>query len=136
MKIITGIVAAFLLSGCGQSDWKRTDNVDIINETKSPDGKNIATVFDCEGGGAAGYTYHNVNLRRATEELNQREFLLGKRLWHSYKDITVRWVDSAHLEVSYKWQGNKPDHKKRNGERVAEMNGIKIRYVLIPPVLK
>ena len=47
----------------------------VIIEAKSPDGKLVATVFSCSGGGAAGYTCTNVNLRKAGDDCNQRDLL-------------------------------------------------------------
>lgn len=129
-KVILLWTVAILVVGCGQNDWKTTDDVQVLSEAKSPDGNHIATVFSCSGGGAAGYVYTNVNLRKAEEELNQREFLLGKHLWNSYANISVEWKDSATLDIVYQWSSNTPAYKKENGQQVREKNGVQINYTL------
>lgn len=123
-------LAMTLLAGCGNDDWKTTDDVEILTESKSPDGKYIVTVFSCSGGGAAGYTYTNVNLREASETLDQRDFLLGEHLWNSFSDITVNWRDATNLEVTYRWASDHPDYKTKNGRTVPEKGNVKISYVL------
>jgi hypothetical protein len=123
-------IAALFTLGCQNNDWKTTDKVEVISEAKSPDGKHVATVFSCSGGGAAGYTYTNVNLRRATDDFNQRDFLLGKHNWNSFADIEVLWNDAKNLEVSYRWLGDNPDHQKMNNQTVPEKGGVRVFYVL------
>ena len=125
-------LATTLLAGCGNDDWKTTDEVEVLSESKSPDGKYIVTVFSCSGGGAAGYTYTNVNLREASEPLDQRDFLLGEHLWHSFADISANWKDSETLEVVYRWASNHPVHKTKNGRSVSKKGDVKISYVLLP----
>ena len=126
-------MAATLLIGCANDDWKTTDNVEIISETRSPDGRYVATVFLCSGGGAAGYTYANVNLRESSAIFNQRDFLLGKHLWHSFADISTRWKDSETLEVTYRWASDHPDYKIENGQNVPRKGRVEIEYVLEEP---
>ena len=87
------LCAVTLLTGCMASD-SSTDTVEVISEKPSPDGTFIATSFYCEGGGAAGYCYNNIGLRRAGDELDQRDGLLGKhKTWSGFSDIEVRWID-------------------------------------------
>jgi len=106
-----------------------TDKIEIIGEEKSPNGKFVATSFSCSGGGAAGYFYFNVNLRKAGEKLDQRDGLLGKhKTWKAFADIEVKWIDDENLEVSYK-QSNSPDYKENNAIKVESKHGIKIHYV-------
>ena len=132
MGSVISALAMILLAGCGNDDWKATDEVEILSETKSPDGKYIVTVFSCSGGGAAGYAYTNVNLRKVSETLDQRDFLLGEHLWNSFSDIKVKWRDSSNLEVTYQWTSDDPDYKAKNGRTVPKMGNVKISYVLLP----
>lgn len=125
-------LAMALLASCGNDDWKTTDKVEILSESKSPDGKYVVTVFSCSGGGAAGYVYTNVNLREASETLDQRDFLLGEHLWNSFSDITVDWRDSVNLEVTYRFAGDHPDYKTENGRTVPKKGNVKISYILLP----
>ncbi|MCH1502381.1 MAG: DUF5412 domain-containing protein [Verrucomicrobiales bacterium] len=125
-------LAMILLAGCGNDAWKTTDEVEIVSESKSPDGKYIVTVFSCSGGGAAGYAYTNLNLREASETLDQRDFLLGEHLWNSFSDITVNWRDSVNLEVTYRWASDHPDYKTKNERTVPKKGNVRISYVLVP----
>ena len=123
-------IVTLFLCGCGQNDWKTTDTVEILSESKSPDGNYIATVFSCEGGGAAGYIYTNVNLRKVSEDFSQRDVLLGENLWNSFSDISVSWKDSTTLNVSYRWASDNSSHKAQNGKTVPEKVGVKVNYTL------
>ena len=125
------LMITFLLCGCGQNDWQTSDKVEILSESKSPHGDYIATVFSCAGGGASGYTYTNVNLRKKSQDFNQRDFLLGKHLWHSFSEISVNWKDSRTLSVSYRWVSDNSSHKTQNGKRVPEKDGVKVHYTLV-----
>ena len=130
MSSVILTLAITFLASCGNDDWKTTDDVEILSESKSPNGKYIVTVFSCSGGGAAGYTYTNVNLREASETFDQREFLLGKNLWHSFADISTNWKDSETLEVTYRWASDHPEYKAKNGQTVPRKGKVKIHYVL------
>ena len=119
--------ALMILFTSGCRGWGGgTDTVEILIEKPSPDGRFIATSFYCEGGGAAGYCYWNASLRRAGEQLNQRDGLLGKyKTWKSFSDIELRWIDDSNLEVSYRW-----DPRGDDSERVESKHGIKIHYIV------
>ncbi len=125
-KILFALVFLFV-SGC--HDWRGTDTVEVLSEKPSPDGRFIATSFYCEGGGAAGYCYWNANLRRAGEQLNQRDGLLGKhKTWKGFSDIKLRWIDDSHLEVSCR-QANEPAYRDNNSVRIESKHGIAIHYI-------
>ena len=118
-----------MLIGCiSYGGGPDTDEIEIIGEEKSPNGKFIATSFSCSGGGAAGYFYFNANLRKAGEKLDQRDGLLGKhKTWKAFTDIELKWIDDKNLEVSYK-QSDSPDYKENNAVKVESKHGIKIQY--------
>ncbi|MCP4849564.1 MAG: hypothetical protein GY899_16620 [Verrucomicrobiaceae bacterium] len=124
-------ILPLILLGCIDfSGGPDTDNIEIIGEEKSPNGKLIATSFSCSGGGAAGYFYFNASLRKADEKLDQRAGLLGKhKTWKAFTDIEVKWIDNKNLEVSYK-QFESPDYKENNAIKVESKHGIKIHYVV------
>ena len=106
------------------------DKVEIIQEEKSPNGQYVATSFSCSGGGAAGYFYFNANLRKAGEELDQLDGLMGKHKdWKAFTDIDVRWIDDTNLEVSYK-QNESPAYKENNAVKVESKYGIKISHLI------
>ena len=117
-----------LLAGC--HNWRGTDSVEILSEQISPDGTFVATAFYCEGGGAAGYVYKNVSLRRAGEELNQRDGLLGKnKTWSGFENMALRWIDDSNLEISYT-QNTLPAYREHNAVRTESKHFVKIHYIV------
>ena len=126
-KALFALLIPFL-SGC--HDWRGTDTVEVLSEKPSPDGRFIAASFYCEGGGAAGYCYWNASLRRAGEQLNQRDGLLGKhKTWMGFSDIELRWIDDSNLEVSYR-QDTRPAYREQNSVRVESRHGTRIHYIV------
>ena len=122
------LCAVMLLTGCMASD-SSTDTVEVLSEKPSPDGSFIATSFYCEGGGAAGYSYNNISLRRAGDELDQRDGLLGKhKTWSGFSDIELRWIDDSNLEVTYT-QETRPAYREQNMVRVDSKYDVEIRYI-------
>ena len=122
------VFALFIIFASGCHDWRGTDTVKVLSEKPSPNGKFIVASFHCEGGGAAGYTYNNVSLRRAGEELNQRDGLLGKhKTWSGFSDIELRWIDDSNLEVTYT-QETLPAYREQNIVRVRSKYDIEIHY--------
>ena len=109
------------------------DKVEIIQEQKSPNGLYVATSFSCSGGGAAGYFYFNANLRKAGEELDQSEVLIGKHKdWKAFFDVEVRWIDDDNLELSYK-EIDLPEYVENNAVKIESKYGIKIHHVIKKP---
>ena len=126
-KAVLALLIAFA-PGC--HDWRNTDTVEVLSEEPSPNGKLIVTSFYCEGGGAAGYCYNNVSLRRAGEELNQRDGLLGKhKTWSGFSGIKLRRIDDSNLEISYT-QEPLPAYREHNSVPVKSAYGVKIHYVV------
>ena len=106
------------------------DKVEIIQEEKSPNGQYVATSFSCSGGGAAGYFYFNANLRKAGEELDQLDVLMGKHKdWKAFFEVEVRWIDDDNLEVSYK-EIDLPAYVENNAVKVESKYGIKIHHLI------
>ena len=130
LSLFTLTLSVFLLGCIDFGGGFDTDEIEIIGEEKSPNGKFIATSFSCSGGGAAGYFYFNASLRKADEKLDQRAGLLGKhKTWKAFTDIEVKWIDDKNLEVSYN-QSNSPAYKENNAIKVESKHGIKIHYVV------
>ena len=126
-KALFALVLLFV-NGC--HDGRDTDTVEVLSEKPSPNGKLIATSFYCEGGGAAGYCYNNASLRRAGDDLDQRDGLLGKhKTWSGFSDIELRWIDDSNLEISYT-QDTSPAYREHNSVRVDSRHGIKIHYIV------
>ena len=109
------------------------DKLEIIQEEKSPNGQYVATSFSCSGGGAAGYFYFNANLRKAGEELDQLDVLMGKHKdWKAFFDIKLRWIDDENLELSYE-EIDLPAYVENNAVKVKSKYGIKIHHVIKKP---
>jgi hypothetical protein len=122
-----GLIA--LLTGCGRS-YLSADKVEVRSEQASPSGNFIATSFHCEGGGAAGYVYDNVSLRRAGETLDQRDVLLGKHTtWSGFSNIDLRWIDDRNLEISYS-KDTALAYRDHVSVRVDSKYGITIHYIV------
>jgi hypothetical protein len=65
----------------------------VRNEVESPDGEHVAAVVSVSGGGAAGYLYEQVVLRR-------RDEVQGTTLAERVHGSTVTWSDQVHLQVA------------------------------------
>tara|TARA_Y100000588_G_scaffold354049_1_gene407952 strand:- start:600 stop:1025 length:426 start_codon:yes stop_codon:yes gene_type:complete len=114
-------------------DNRDHDEVEIIQEEKSPNGQYVATSFSCSGGGAAGYFYFNANLRKAGEELDQLDGLMGKHKdWKAFFDIKLRWIDDENLELSYE-EIDLPAYVDNNAVKVKSKYDIKIHHVIKKP---
>ena len=114
-------------------DNRDHDEVEIIQEEKSPNGQYVATSFSCSGGGAAGYFYFNANLRKAGEELDQLDGLMGKHKdWKAFFGAKLRWIDDENLELSYE-EIDLPAFVENNAVKVKSKYGIKIHHVIKKP---
>ena len=129
-KTLFTLVVLFA-SGChGWGGGPGTDTVEILSEKPSPNGRFIATSFYCEGGGAAGYCYWNASLRRAGDEVDQRDGLLGKhKTWKGFSDIKLRWIDGSNLEIACR-QAKSEAYRDHVSEKVESRHGIRIHYIL------
>ena len=129
-KTLLTLVVLFA-SGChGWGGGPGTDTVEIRSEKPSPNGRFIATSFYCEGGGAAGYMYWNASLRRAGDELAQRDGLLGKhKTWKGFSDIKLRWIDDSNLEIACR-QAKSEAYRDHVSEKVESRHGIRIHYIV------
>jgi len=106
------------------------EKLEIIQEETSPNGQYVATSFSCSGGGAAGYFYFNANLRKAGEELDQLDVLMGKHKdWQVFFDIEVRWIDNENLELSYE-EIDLPAYVENNAVKVKSKYGIRIHHLV------
>ena len=106
------------------------DKLEIIQEETSPNGQYVATSFSCSGGGAAGYFYFNANLRKAGEELDQLDVLMGNHKdWKAFFEIEVRWIDNENLELFYE-EIDLPAYVENNAVKVKSKYGIRIHHLV------
>lgn len=130
--LLSTIAVSLLHLGCGWGGGQENDKIEILHEEKSPCGQFAATVFSCSGGGAAGYFYFNANLRKAGEELDQLDVLMGKHKdWKAFFDIEVRWIDNENLELSYE-EIDLPAYVENNAVKVKSKYGIRIHHLIKP----
>ena len=90
-------LVAVAVNGCG-GESSQVD-VDIISTVVSPDEEHVATVYNISGGGAAGYVYRLVGLRRHADTFNRKEGIVFQ-VTHT-ENITATWEDDAHLTIRY-----------------------------------
>ncbi len=66
----------------------------VVREQPSPSGARLATVVEVSGGGAAGYRYEVVALRRrgSTQHVEVADRLYG---------VALQWLEDDRLEVAY-----------------------------------
>lgn len=122
------LLACAFATGC--EDSRSSDQVKILSEAVSPNGKFVASSFYCEGGGAAGFTFENVDLRRSADKIDQRNGLLGKhKTWSGFSQIELRWIDDSNLEISYSQQSG-PEYDEHNTVRTESKYGIQMHYVV------
>ena len=106
------------------------DELEIIQEETSPNGQYVATSFSCSSGGGSGYFYFNANLRKAGEELDQLDVLMGKHKdWKAFFDIKVRWINNENLELSYE-EIHLPAYVENNAVKVKSKYGIRIHHLI------
>lgn len=111
----------------GSRDYEK---LEIIQEETSPNGQYVATSFSCSSGGGAGYFCFNANLRKAGEELDQLDVLMGKHKdWKAFFDIKVRWIDNENLELSYE-EIDLPAYVENNAVKVKSKYGIRIHHLI------
>ena len=126
------LLLVLFFTGCVNFGGSKNDDIEILQEEKSPNGKFVATSFSCSGGGAAGYFFFNANLRKVDDQLDTRDVLMGKhKTWKAFFDIDVRWIDDANLEVSY-YQKSGSAYEKNNAVKVESKYGLKIHHRIKP----
>ena len=118
------LAACFYLVSCDRGV------ISVHDETVSPDGKMVATVYSAEGGGAAGWTRSNVELRRSGTPFGTgRDLLKRRRGYGSLGRIKAGWEDRTTLKVTA-WFSKDHLEDLRTGPEVYE--GVRIVYEVIP----
>ncbi|MCX2803407.1 hypothetical protein [Microbulbifer thermotolerans] len=107
MKVLYVLFLALLLSGCGD-----LCSVDLLSESKSPDGKYIATVFERNCGATTPFV-RVVSLRHAGSGFAPEEDDDWVFTIHGQSDINVSWVENTELIISYSATGDTPTQRTR-----------------------
>lgn len=106
VKVLYVFLALFL-SGCSD-----LCSVDLLSESKSPDGNYIASVFERNCGATTPFV-RVVSLRHtgsgfAPEEDDDWVFTI-----HGQSDINVSWIENTELKISYSATGDSPTRRNK-----------------------
>lgn len=97
------VLLILLLTGCSNVLCSN----DIINETKSSDGKYIATVFD-RNCGATTANLRIVTLRLAKDSLDSNEYKDWVFKVKGQPKVDVIWITDDKLSINYAGSGEEP----------------------------
>ncbi|MFA0813729.1 hypothetical protein [Microbulbifer epialgicus] len=106
MKTLHVLLVLFL-SGCSD-----LCSVDLLGESKSPDEKYIATVFERNCGATTPFV-RVVSLRYAGSEFSPEEVDDWVFTIHGQSDINVSWVENTELKISYSATGDNPTQRDK-----------------------
>jgi hypothetical protein len=128
-KLLFHFVATALLlvnwtvaQGCTQKRSK--EEVKIITTAISPNKEYVATVYVVSGGGAAGYVYNVVNLRKQGERFDPRKGVIFSAT--RARDVGLSWEDNEHLTVRYsKAEGIYAQDKKWGSRKEIHISYVK-----------
>lgn len=85
------LVGLLAFTACGH--WTK-----VRFECPSPDKQFIATFYAMSGGGAAGWQYQYVNVRRTGATFRDAPWLAQLK---NARDLRLSWLDASHLRVEY-----------------------------------
>lgn len=106
MKVLY-VFSALFLSGCSD-----LCGVDFLSESKSPDGKYIATVFERNCGATTPFV-RVVSLRHAGSGFSPEDDDDWIFTIHGQSDINVLWIESTKLKISYSPTGDSPTQRTK-----------------------
>lgn len=93
------IFAVVLLSSCLNLASDTSRDVQVVANLASPDQSYMATSYSMMGGGAAGWCYVYVNIRKQNEQFNpDGGIVFGTRCG---VEPELRWEDERSLSISY-----------------------------------
>jgi len=113
LRILVSLTAVIYLAACDS-----TSSITAYSEKVSPDGMLVATVYIAEGGGAAGWSRYNVELRRVGEPLGTGTDLLARktrglfaqqapgsigRIWCVWVNSTTLRIDASYTEKHFEY---------------------------------
>lgn len=102
--------------GSGGSEYK------VIKATTSPANNYMATSYVVMGGGAAGWCYKQVNLRKLNQPFDADKNVFTTRC---NSELEVKWMDEDNLSIGYSDESLfKPE---------TEWEKVKVTYSLLSP---
>ena len=102
LKILGLISVSLLMGGCDQPLFSGDNARDVLvaSTEVSPDSTRITTVYTMSGGGAAGWCYQYVGVRRTDQPFEPDSGVLVQTRC-SGVDVSVRWRGTSELRISY-----------------------------------
>ena len=119
--IIFGITAN---KACSMDNHPVEEDVDILLIANSPNTDYIVTVYTISGGGAAGYVYERVSIRKKEDRFDKNKGMIfqGAKI----KNLSVEWKGDRLLQVKYTKAGDIFTQEKEWGKK----EKILIEYLL------
>ena len=117
------LLSAVLLSGCLDLASDASRDVNVFANTPSPNQSYVATSYSMMGGGAAGWCYVYVNVRKQSEQFNPEDgVIFGTRC-----DVgpELKWQGEKRLSIEYPRDATVYTQKKTWGSGEA----VEISYV-------
>jgi hypothetical protein len=96
---IVFFASAVLLSGCLDLGSHTSRDVNVIASFPSPNQSYVATSYNSSGGGAGGWCYVQVNVRKQTEQFNPDSGIVFVTTCKVKPD--VEWESERKLSISY-----------------------------------
>ena len=109
--------------GCAQKNKSAKEQVDIVTANASPNRDYLATVYIVWGGGAAGYVYRVVNIRKRGERFDPKRGIVLHM--SSKSNPTVAWDANEHLVIQYSKAATIYRQERQWGDKVK----VKVDYV-------
>jgi hypothetical protein len=129
-KIVSYITVSIFLvlncaiaHGCGQKDKGAKEQVDIVTISVSPNRDYLATVYIVWGGGAAGYVYRVVNVRKHGERFDPKKGIVLHM--SSKSNPTVAWDGNEHLVIQHSKAATIYKQERQWGDKVK----VKVDYL-------
>lgn len=111
------------VTSCDQTKSDKNEQVDIVTTSPSPNNEYLATVYVVWGGGAAGYVYRIVNIRKRSDPFNRTKGIVLHMSATTNPGVT--WADDKNLMVTYSKLANVYTQSKTWGDKAE----VQIIYV-------
>ena len=117
------LASAVFLSGCLNLGSDTSRDVNVIASLTSPNQSYVATSYNSSGGGAAGWCYLHVNVRRQNEQFNPDSEVVFQTRCNVKPEL--KWESEKKLSIGYPADSTVYSQEKawRSGE------GLEISYV-------
>ena len=125
-KLLFSIVllaSASFNSGCLDLGSDTSRDVNVVASLPSPNESYVASLFNSSGGGAAGWCYLCINVRKLNEQFNPDSGLVFQTRCNVKPD--VKWESEKKLSISYPADATVYTQEKAWGSG----EGVEISYV-------